>query len=209
MKATENFDETRGFKFISYAVWWIRQSILRALAEQTSIVRLPLNRFGAKVKVANTLHRLEQKFERKPTDEEIAEELNMLPSDVIQAIKNNSKDVSLDFTLFNEGGEDPQNTHDAYDVLEDKDSVKPDQSLMTEALRTEIERSLCKLTTKQQDVLRLVFGLNEKREGIPLDEVGKKLDLTRERVRQIKNKAISRLRKGSGSKLLKQYLGSA
>ena len=206
IRAAKSFDETRGFKFISWAVWWIRQAILQALAEQTRIVRIPLNRFGAKVKVAKALNRLEQKFERKPTDEEIAEALNMLPRDVTQAIKHNSKDLSLD---FDEKEGDLQNTGDVYDRWEDKDASKPDKRLIANGLRTEIERSMHKLlSAREKDVLRRCYGLNEKRHSESLNDIADDLGLSRERVRQIRDKATLKIGRSGASKLLKEYLDS-
>lgn len=200
IKAGQRFDETRGFKFISYAVWWIRQSILQALAEQSRIVRLPLNRVGSLNKISKAFSQLEQQYEREPTAEELAEVLDMTINDVEDTMKVSGRHVSMD-APFADGEE-----NSLLDVLTDDDQVRPDNSLMSESLRREVERALTTLTKREADVLRYYFGLG----GIPpltLEEIGDKFSLTRERVRQIKEKSIRRLRNTSRSKALKVYLG--
>jgi RNA polymerase primary sigma factor len=200
IKAAQRFDETRGFKFISYAVWWIRQSILQSLAEQARIVRLPLNKIGSINKVNNTFARLEQEFQREPTPDEIAEILNMAPREVKDALKVSSRHISMDAPLK----KDEDNT--LYDILLEKDSQSPDAFLLDDSLRKEIERSLSTLSTREADIIRLYYGLS----GEPpysLEEIGKLFNLTRERVRQIKEKAIKRLKHTYRSKILKSYLG--
>lgn len=201
IKAAQRFDETRGFKFISYAVWWIRQSILQALAEQSRIVRLPLNKIGSINKINKTFSVLEQKYGRPPTVEEIAEELDVTIKEVKQSIVNGGKHVSMDAPLGDEEG-----SSSMYDVLINDDNPRPDKELMMESLRKEIERSLSTLTMREADVLRLYFGLGKNHQHT-LEEIGEKFDLTRERVRQIKEKAVRRLKHTSRSKLLKSYLG--
>ena len=200
IKAAKRFDETRGFKFISYAVWWIRQSILQALAEQSRIVRLPLNKIGSINKINKMYAFLEQANERVPSVEEIAKELEMTISDVKESMKNSGRHVSMDAPLVE--GEDSN----LYDVLRSGESPNPDKNLMHESLRTEIERALETLTPREADVIRLYFGLGEKH-AMTLEEIGETFDLTRERVRQIKEKAIRRLKHTSRSKILKTYLG--
>ena len=200
IKAAKRFDETRGFKFISYAVWWIRQSILQALAEQSRIVRLPLNKIGSINKINKMYAFLEQANERVPSAEEIAKELDMTISDVKESMKNSGRHVSMDATLVE--GEDSN----LYDVLRSGESPNPDKNLLHESLRTEIERALETLTPREADVVRLYFGLGEKH-AMTLEEIGETFDLTRERVRQIKEKAIRRLKHTSRSKILKTYLG--
>ncbi len=200
IKAAQRFDETRGFKFISYAVWWIRQSILQALAEQARIVRLPLNKIGAINKINKTYAKLEQRLEREPTADEIAVLMDLLPEDVFDTMKNSGRHVSMDAPLSvnDEGGS-------MYDVMEEKDSLSPDKALLFESLRREIERSLSTLTIREADVIRLFFGLNGQ-QSLTLEEIGERFELTRERVRQIKEKAVRRLKHTSRSKLLKAYL---
>ena len=200
IKAAKLFDETRGFKFISYAVWWIRQSILQALAEQSRIVRLPLNKIGSINKINKTYAFLEQAHERVPSAEEIAKELDMTVSDVKESMKNSGRHVSMDAPLVE--GEDSN----LYDVLRSGESPNPDRILMHESLRTEIERALETLTPREADVVRLYFGLGNQH-PMTLEEIGETFDLTRERVRQIKEKAIRRLKHTSRSKILKTYLG--
>jgi len=200
IKAAKRFDETRGFKFISYAVWWIRQSILQALAEQSRIVRLPLNKIGYINKINKTYAFLEQAHERVPSAEEIAKELDMTVSDVKESMKNSGRHVSMDAPLVE--GEDSN----LYDVLRSGESPNPDRVLMHESLRTEIERALETLTPREADVVRLYFGLGNQH-PMTLEEIGETFDLTRERVRQIKEKAIRRLKHTSRSKILKTYLG--
>ena len=200
IKAAQRFDETRGFKFISYAVWWIRQSILQALAEQSRIVRLPLNKIGSINKINKTYAFLEQAHERAPSAEEIAKELDMTINDVKESLKNSGRHVSMDAPLVE--GEDSN----LYDVLNSGESPNPDRTLLHESLRTEIERALETLTPREADVVRLYFGLVDQH-AMTLEEIGETFDLTRERVRQIKEKAIRRLKHTSRSKILKTYLG--
>ena len=200
IKAAQRFDETRGFKFISYAVWWIRQSILQALAEQSRIVRLPLNKIGSINKINKMYALLEQSNERPPTAEEIAKELDMTVNDVRESMKNSGRHLSMDAPLVE--GEDSN----LYDVLRSGESPNPDRALIQESLRTEIERSLETLTPREADVVRLYFGLGDQH-PMTLEEIGETFDLTRERVRQIKEKAIRRLKHTSRSKILKTYLG--
>ena len=200
IKAAQRFDETRGFKFISYAVWWIRQSILQALAEQSRIVRLPLNKIGSINKINKTYAFLEQAHERAPSAEEIAKELDMTINDVKESLKNSGRHVSMDAPLVE--GEDSN----LYDVLNSGESPNPDKTLLHESLRTEIERALETLTPREADVVRLYFGLANQH-AMTLEEIGETFDLTRERVRQIKEKAIRRLKHTSRSKILKTYLG--
>jgi len=200
IKAAQRFDETRGFKFISYAVWWIRQSILQALAEQARIVRLPLNKIGSINKVNNTFAKLEQEFQREPTAEEIAVVLDIAPKDVKEALKVSSRHVSMDAPLK----ADEENT--LYDVLLSSDSNSPDNQLLDDSLRREIERSLSTLSPREADIIKLYYGLNTE-PPYSLEEIGKLFNLTRERVRQIKEKAIKRLKNTYRSKILKSYLG--
>tara|TARA_S200000501_G_scaffold239898_1_gene224771 strand:- start:252 stop:1115 length:864 start_codon:yes stop_codon:yes gene_type:complete len=200
IKAAQRFDETRGFKFISYAVWWIRQSILQALAEQSRIVRLPLNKIGSINKINKTFAFLEQSHERPPSAEEIANELDMTINDVKESMKNSGRHVSMDAPLVE--GEDSN----LYDVLRSGESPNPDKELIHESLRTEIERALETLTPREADVIKLYFGLGN-HHPMTLEEIGETFDLTRERVRQIKEKAIRRLKHTSRSKILKTYLG--
>jgi len=200
IKAAQRFDETRGFKFISYAVWWIRQSILQALAEQSRIVRLPLNKIGSINKINKTFAFLEQSHERPPSPEEIAKELDMTINEVKESLKNSGRHVSMDAPLVQ--GEDSN----LYDVLRSSESPNPDRDLLHESLRTEIERALETLTPREADVVRLYFGLGNEH-PMTLEEIGETFELTRERVRQIKEKAIRRLKHTSRSKILKTYLG--
>ena len=202
IKAAQRFDETRGFKFISYAVWWIRQSILQALAEQSRIVRLPLNKIGAINKINKTFAKLEQEFEREPSAEEIAKMLEISENDVKESMKNTGRHVSMDAPLTT--GDD--NAGSMYDVMEADDSPSPENGLLNESLRREIERALHTLTSREADVVKLYFGLSGEH-AMTLEEIGEKFDLTRERVRQIKEKAIRRLKHTSRSKILKTYLG--
>jgi RNA polymerase primary sigma factor len=200
IKAAQRFDETRGFKFISYAVWWIRQSILQALAEQSRIVRLPLNRVGSLNKISKTFSELEQKFEREPSPEELAEVLEVTTAEVVDTMKISGRHVSMD-APFVQGEE-----NSLLDVLENDSEETPDQGLMTDSLRREVQRALSTLTQRESDVITLYFGLNGEH-AMTLEEIGEKFNLTRERVRQIKEKAIRRLRHTSRSKALKPYLG--
>ena len=200
IKAAQRFDETRGFKFISYAVWWIRQSILQALAEQSRIVRLPLNKIGSINKINKMYALLEQSQERAPSAEEIAKELDMTVNDVKESMKNSGRHLSMDAPLVE--GEDSN----LYDVLRSGESPNPDRELIHESLQTEIERALETLTPREADVVRLYFGLGDQH-PMTLEEIGETFDLTRERVRQTKEKAIRRLKHTSRSKILKTYLG--
>ncbi len=201
IKAAKRFDETRGFKFISYAVWWIRQSILQALAEQSRIVRLPLNRVGALNKIGKAFSRLEQEFEREPSAEEIAEVLeNMSEDEIADTLKISGRHVSVD-APFVQGEENR-----LLDVLENDAEPNPDNTLINESLSKEVERALSTLTQREAEVIRLYFGIGVEH-SLTLEEIGEKFDLTRERVRQIKEKAIRRLRHTSRSKGLKTYLG--
>ena len=200
IKAAQRFDETRGFKFISYAVWWIRQSILQALAEQSRIVRLPLNRVGSLNKISKTFSELEQKFEREPSPEELAEVLEVTTAEVVDTMKISGRHVSMD-APFVQGEE-----NSLLDVLENDSEQTPDSGLMTDSLRREVQRALSTLTQRESDVITLYFGLNGEH-AMTLEEIGEKFNLTRERVRQIKEKAIRRLRHTSRSKALKPYLG--
>ena len=200
IKAAQRFDETRGFKFISYAVWWIRQSILQALAEQSRIVRLPLNKIGSINKINKTYAKLEQEFEREPNAEEIAEVLEITEAEGKESMKNAGRHISMDAPLV----QDEDNT--MYDVLKSEEAPTPETELLYESLRKEIDRAISTLTQREQDVVRLYFGLNGSH-PMTLEEIGEKFDLTRERVRQIKEKAIRRLKHTSRSKILKSYLG--
>jgi RNA polymerase primary sigma factor len=200
IKAAQRFDETRGFKFISYAVWWIRQSILQALAEQARIVRLPLNKIGSINRINKAFSDLEQLYEREPSVQEIAEMLEMAPDDVKDAMKSASRHVSMDAPMK----DDEDST--LYDVLLSKDSSSPNKALLNDSLRREIERVLSILTYREANILRLYFGLNTKYQ-YTLEEIGQEFNLTRERVRQIKEKAIKRLKNATRCKLLKAYLG--
>ena len=200
IKAAQRFDETRGFKFISYAVWWIRQSILQALAEQSRIVRLPLNRVGSLNKISKTFSELEQRFEREPSPDELADVLDVSTSEVVDTMKISGRHVSMD-APFVQGEE-----NSLLDVLENDGEVTPDSELMNDSLRREVQRALSTLTQREADVITLYFGLNGEH-SMTLEEIGEKFNLTRERVRQIKEKAIRRLRHTSRSKALKPYLG--
>ena len=200
IKAAKRFDETRGFKFISYAVWWIRQSILQALAEQSRIVRLPLNRVGALNKIGKAYSNLEQEYEREPSAHELAQELDMDISEVSDTLKISGRAISMD-APFIQGDENR-----LIDILENEEQPSPDQTLMSESLRREIERALSTLSEREVEVIKLYFGLN-KEHSLTLEEIGEKFNLTRERVRQIKEKAIRRLRHASRSKNLRTYLG--
>lgn len=199
IKAAEKFDETRGFKFISYAVWWIRQSILQAIAEQSRLVRLPLNQVGSVNKIARELSRFEQEHERKPSVDEIAERVDLPEDKIADAMKANSRHVSMDAPIAD--GEDSS----MIDFLSG-DSSNTDRELAIESLKAEVSRILKLLTDKEQKVLRAFFGIDGSPE-MTLDEIGEKYNLTRERVRQIKEKALRRLRRNTKNKLLKSYLG--
>ncbi|HAN17184.1 MAG: RNA polymerase subunit sigma [Bacteroidetes bacterium GWC2_33_15] len=200
IKAAKRFDETRGFKFISYAVWWIRQSILQALAEQARIVRLPLNKIGSINKINKALSELEQKYEREPSIEELSKAIELAPSDIKDAMRSSGRHVSMDAPLTE--GEDG----DMYEVLLSNDNPSPDGNLLNDSLRKEIERALCSLTEREASIIKLYFGLNGKH-PYTLEEIGEEFNLTRERVRQIKEKAIKRLKQTTRSKILKTYLG--
>jgi len=200
IKAAQRFDETRGFKFISYAVWWIRQSILQALAEQSRIVRLPLNQVGSLNKIKKVSSKLEQEFERAPSNEEIAKAMEMSEDKIDNAQKINTRYVSMDAPLVS----DEETSF--LDVYVPNDTPDTDQPLMRESLGKEIQRSLATLSEKERDVINLYYGIGMSH-GLTMEEIGAKFDLTRERVRQIKEKAIRRLRHSSRSRLLKAYLG--
>ena len=200
IKAAQRFDETRGFKFISYAVWWIRQSILQALAEQSRIVRLPLNQVGSLNKINKAFSRLEQEFERAPTADELAEAVDLPEEKINDSMKIAGRHVSMDAPFVN--GE--ENT--LLDVLSNDDSPNADQDLLEESLKNEIERSLATLDDREREIIRLFYGIGMNH-GLTLEEIGNKFDLTRERVRQVKAKGIKRLKQSSRSKLLKAYLG--
>lgn len=200
IKAAQRFDETRGFKFISYAVWWIRQSILQALAEQSRIVRLPLNKISSLNKITKAYAQLEQKYERTPNVGEVADALDIPLAEVSENLRNGGKHLSMDAPLAS----DEENN--MYDFMKSEDGSTPESELMYESLKKEINRALSTLTPKEGDIIKMFFGL----EGYPpmtLDEIGEKFDLTRERVRQIKEKAIRRLKHTSRSQILQSYLG--
>lgn len=199
IKAAEKFDETRGFKFISYAVWWIRQSILQALAEQSRIVRLPLNQVGSLNKINKAFSKFEQEHERKPSPEELAESLDLPADKVADTLRVSGRHVSVDAPFVD--GED----NSLLDVLVNNDSPSADRALIMESLAKEIHRALATLTERESDIIRLFFGIGC--QEMTLEEIGERFGLTRERVRQIKEKAIRRLRHTSRSKLLKSYLG--
>lgn len=200
IKAAERFDETRGFKFISYAVWWIRQSILQALAEQARIVRLPLNKIGSINKINKAFNKLEQEFQREPTIEEVAEMMETRPEMVEDSINFSAIHISMDAPLRDE------EASDMYDVILNDDSPSPDNELINTSLRKEIERSLSTLGDREGDILRFYFGLNGY-QAHTLEEIGDEFGLTRERVRQIKEKAIKKLKNQYRNRLLKAYLG--
>jgi RNA polymerase primary sigma factor len=202
IKAAERFDETRGFKFISYAVWWIRQSILQALAEQARIVRLPLNKIGSINKINKAYSELEQKFERPPSAEEMAEFIGCTAEEIKQSLSHNGRHVSMDAPLV----EGDESSSSMYDVLSNDSMPGPENNLVMESLRKDIERSLTALTPRESDVVKLFYGL-EGKAPMSLDEIGDRFDLTRERVRQIKEKAIRRLKHSSKNRILKSYLG--
>lgn len=199
IKAAEKFDETRGFKFISYAVWWIRQSILQALAEQSRIVRLPLNQVGSLNKISKALQKFEQENERRPSAEELAQELDLSVDKVTDSLKVSGRHISMDAPFVE--GED----NSLLDVLVNDDAPVADRTLINESLQKEIDRALSTLTERESDIIKMFFGIGC--QEMTLEEIGDKFQLTRERVRQIKEKAIRRLRQDSRSKLLKSYLG--
>jgi len=200
IKAAQRFDETRGFKFISYAVWWIRQAILQALAEQARIVRLPVNKIGSINRINRAFSRLEQEFEREPSSQEIGEMLEMASDEVKDSLKTNGRTVSMDAPISSE--ED----NNMYDVLQSNDAPSPDRNLINESLAYEIERALSTLSPREAKVLKLYFGINMKH-PFTLEEIGEELTLTRERVRQIKEKAIKRIQYTTRCRILKTYLG--
>jgi RNA polymerase primary sigma factor len=200
IKAASRFDETRGFKFISYAVWWIRQSILQALAEQSRIVRLPLNRVGTLNKIGKAFSSLEQEYEREPNSSELANELQMDIDEVAEALKISGRHISMDAPLT-QGDENR-----LLDLIENEEHPAPDHLLMSESLKAEIDRILSTLSNREAEVIKFYFGLN-KEHSLTLEEIGERFNLTRERVRQIKEKAIRRLRHASRCKNLKSYLG--
>lgn len=200
IKAANRFDETRGFKFISYAVWWIRQSILQALAEQSRIVRLPLNRVGTMNKIGKAFSALEQEFEREPSPEEIAQQLEISDFEVSDTIQRSGKHLSLDAPF----SEEEENR--LLDIIENQEQPAPDNTLISESLRIELDRALSTLTLREAEVVKLYFGLDMET-PLTLEEIGEKFNLTRERVRQIKEKALRRLRHASRSKPLRSYLG--
>jgi len=199
IKAAKRFDETRGFKFISYAVWWIRQAILQALAEQSRIVRLPLNRVGTLHKIGKISANLEQEYGREPSADEIAQELELTEKEVADTLKISNSHLSLDAPFSS--SED----NSLIDILEDEFQPSPDESLLDESLRVEIEKALDTLTPREAEVINLYFGLTHEK-PLTLEEIGARFSLTRERVRQIKEKAIKRLRHASRSKSLRAYL---
>jgi len=200
IKAAKRFDEKRGFKFISYAVWWIRQSIMQALAEQARIVRLPLNRVGSLSKISKTFAELEQKFQREPSTEEIAEVIGISTDEVLANLKLAGRHVSMDAPFAQ--GEDGT----LFDVLSDPNEANPERQMMTDSLTQDVQRTLATLTTREAEVIGLYFGLNNKK-PLTLEEIGEKFSLTRERVRQIKEKATRRLRHESRSATLRSHLG--
>ncbi len=200
IKAAKRFDETRGFKFISYAVWWIRQSILQALAEQSRVVRLPLNRVGALNKIGKAYSALEQEFEREPSASEIANQLEMTDFEVADTLKISGRHLSMDAPFSN--SEDNR----LLDVIQNDHQPPPDDDLISESLRVEIDRALATLTKREAEVVRLYFGLGQEH-PLTLEEIGERFNLTRERVRQIKEKAIRRLRHTSRSRALRAFLG--
>lgn len=200
IKAASRFDETRGFKFISYAVWWIRQSIMQALAEQSRIVRLPLNRVSSLNKISRTFSELEQKYQRDPSPEELAEVLDIATEEVADNLKISSRQVSVDAPFVTGEG------NSLLDVLENNQVETTDSRLMADSLRRDVQRALSTLTQRESDVISLYYGLNGEH-AMTLEEIGEKFGLTRERVRQIKEKATKRLRHGSRSKALRTYLG--
>ena len=200
IKAAKRFDETRGYKFISYAVWWIRQSILQALAEQSRVVRLPLNRVGALNKIGKMYSNLEQEYEREPTPDEIADMLEISPAEVIDTLRMSGRHLSIDAPFAQ--GEDNR----LLDIVHNDNQPPPDSRLMQESLRQEIDRALATLSSREAEVVRLYFGLGREH-PLTLEEIGELFKLTRERVRQIKEKALRRLRHTSRSKSLRTYLG--
>lgn len=202
IKAAQRFDETRGFKFISYAVWWIRQSILQALAEQARIVRLPLNKIGSINKINKAFSKLEQQFERTPSPAELAECLEMTVDEVKQSLANSGRHISMDAPLTND--DDASNT--MYEVYQSDGNTSPEDNLLSQSLQIEIKRAFHTLTVRESDVIKLYFGLSGEH-PMTLEEIGQRYDLTRERVRQIKEKALRRMKHASRSAVLRSYLG--
>jgi RNA polymerase primary sigma factor len=202
IKAAQRFDETRGFKFISYAVWWIRQSILQAIAEHARIVRLPLNKIGSINKVNKAFSKLEQEFERNPSHHEIAEELETTIADVKKSFSISGRHVSMDAPL----SKDDDSSNNMYEVFVSDNNPKPDDDILQESLKEEIERSLATLSTREAEVIKLYYGIGQ-RYPLTLEEIGGKFDLTRERVRQVKEKGLRKLKQRSRNQLLKDYLG--
>lgn len=200
IKAAQRFDETRGFKFISYAVWWIRQAILQSLAEQSRIVRLPVNKIGSINRINKAYARLEQKYEREPSMLEIAELLEIAPEDVREAIRTNGRTLSMDAPVS------PEEDSNLYDMMQNEETPSPDRNLINESLTYEIEKALNTLSMREARVLKLYFGIGMKH-PYTLEEIGEELNLTRERVRQIKEKAIKRIQFTTRSRVLKSYLG--
>lgn len=202
IKAAQRFDETRGFKFISYAVWWIRQSILQAIAEHARIVRLPLNKIGSINKVNKAFSRLEQEYERNPSNHEIAEELETTVADVKKSFSISGRHVSMDAPL----SKNDDSSNDMYEVFISDNGTSPDDEILAESLKEEIERSLSTLSVREAEVIKLYYGIDQ-RYPLTLEEIGGKFDLTRERVRQVKEKGLRKLKQKSRSNLLKNYLG--
>ena len=202
LKASTRFDPSKGFKFISYAVWWIRQTIHQALAENSRLVRLPVNKINTMHKITQATSRLEQTYGREPTSEEVAEITKMTEEDVKISIQNYARTVSMDAPL---GGEDDDGN--MYDVTEDKSAVSPENELLKESLKTEITRTLSTIPPREADILKYYFGLGALQQPLLIEEIARRLDISPERVRQIKDKAIRRLRHNSRSKILKTYLG--
>jgi RNA polymerase primary sigma factor len=202
IKAAQRFDETKGFKFISYAVWWIRQSIMLAIVEQSRLVRLPLNKVGSYTKLNRLAHKLEQEFEREPTMEQLAEVLNLKESDVKDLTIGHARHVSMDAPITHDGEEGTM-----LDILEDDGREMPDKGLTLDSLKDEISRVLSVLSPRESEIIAAYFGLKEYTNPLNLEEIAERFELTRERVRQIKERAIRRLRKVTTSKILKAYLG--
>jgi len=202
LKAGKRFDPSKGFKFISYAVWWIRQTIHQALAENSRLVRLPVNKINTMHKITQATSRLEQQYGREPTAEEVGEITKLTEEDVKMSIQNYARTVSMDAPL---GGEDDDGN--MYDVTEDKSAVSPENELLKESLKTEVTRTLSTIPPREADVLKFYFGLGNLQQPMLIEEIARRLDISPERVRQIKDKAIRRLRHNSRSKILKTYLG--
>ncbi len=202
IKAAKRFDETRGFKFISYAVWWIRQGIMSAIADQSRVVRLPLNRVGNLTKLSKAYRDLEQEYERKPTTEELARILDMSSDEVAYILQISSRQVSMDAPLSNSD----ENKSTLMDVLHNEDQSMPDKELMNDSLKNEVANAISSLDEREAEVIRLSFGI-ETNQKATLEEIGEKFNLTRERIRQIKEKALGKLRSSKKTKKLKDYLG--